>query len=399
MKRHILFVDDEPNLLRGLRRSLFHLQDAWDMEFADSSQAALDLLEQTPFDVIVSDLKMPGMDGVKLLEEVRARQPGVVRILLSGYSDRTQLTHSAKLAHQFLTKPCPPAVIQETVERVLALKDIFLNDVIRNAITSLESLPLMSETYNELIRLTSSESTGLDEVTRLIIRDMGMTASVLKLVNSSFFGLPRRITDPAHAVALLGIDIIRSLALTDQLFAKFDASRYPEFNMDNLWRHSQCTALFAKTIARLEKAESKAVEMSYICGLLHDVGKLVLADAFEPEYRKIIALANQRNQPIVEVESETIRVTHAEMGAYLLGLWGFAEPVVRAVATHHDPTSGQDHFHNMVLHAANSLEHELAVFNSNYAPHPVSAAYLKQAGLVERYGLWREACKQLLVEQ
>lgn len=395
MTCRILFVDDEPHMLSSLRRMLFPLQDRWEMLFASSGKEALQLLEAQAVDVVVSDLKMPGIDGVELLETLRATHPDTARIILSGYSDKRRLLKTVGPAHQFLSKPSSPEAIQSAVERVLALKDIFLNDEIRRVVSGLASLPVLPSTYDELVRIADSRDGSLEEAGRLVSKDMGLAASVLKLVNTSFFGLPLHISDPAKAVSLLGLDILKSLIVANELFTKFNSSRYPEFTLANLWKHSHRTAVFAKTICSSEGTEKKTAEHAYIAGLLHDIGKLILAENFEEHYRAIIRLAQEKNIPILEAERETIKVSHAEIGAYIMGLWGFAEPMVRGVLHHHLPENAPDSILVTAVHAANSLEHELVVYNKDYAPHPADMSHLEQIGMHLRYADWREECQKL----
>ena len=107
----ILFVDDEPRISEGIERMFFHLADEWDITCVDSGPAALQELEDDPYDVIVTDMRMPEMDGAVLLAEVQKRAPGVVRIILSGQADLEETMRAVPLAHQYLAKPCRPEVL------------------------------------------------------------------------------------------------------------------------------------------------------------------------------------------------------------------------------------------------------------------------------------------------
>lgn len=394
MTCRILFVDDDPGMLRGLRRMLFEFRDSWDMHFADSGEKALAVLQTRRFDIVVSDLKMPGMDGITLLKRVRELHPAIVRIVLSGYSDYLILSKSTIVAHQFLSKPVSVRDIQKAVQRVLALRELFLDSTLQEAITRLDTLPVLPATHDQLLRLANSETASLREITDLISQDLALTAWILKLVNSSFFGVHRHVEDPAHAVALLGLHVLKALILLHNFISTFTPDRHPRFALELLWKHSLNTALFAKTICELEHHTKEILDHAYIGGLMHDVGKLILAECCAKDYRVILGLAHERNIPSHEAECEILSVSHAEIGAYLMGLWGFEETTIRAVAFHHRPGKTAGHSLVAAVHAANALEHELLVLHPGYAPHPVDMEYLQTQGLAGRYDVWREACRK-----
>lgn len=394
MKCRILFVDDEPGILRGLRRMLFEFRESWDMHFADSGEKALAVLQTQRFDIVISDLKMPGMDGIALLNRVRELHPAIVRIVLSGYSDNIHLTKSTIVAHQFLSKPVSVKDIQKAVQRVLALRELFLDSTLQEAITRLDTLPVLPATYDQLMRLANSETASLREITDLVSQDLALAASIFKLVNSSFFGVQHHIEDPAHAVALLGLNVIKALILLQNFISTFTPDRHPRFTLELLWKHSLNTALFAKTICEFENHTKEITDHAFIGGLMHDIGKLILAENCAGDYSVILGLAHERNIPSLEAEREILSVSHAEIGAYLMGLWGFEETTIRAVAFHHHPGQTEGDSLVAVVHAANALEHELLVLHPDYAPHPVDLEYLQTQGLTDRYDVWREACRK-----
>lgn len=395
MKPRILFVDDEPSMLRGLRRMLFEYSELWEMEFAGSGEEALSLFKEHSFDIIIADLKMPSMDGVELLTRVREEHPGTMRVILSGYSDKDRLIDSTRVAHQFLSKPSSPEVILGTVASLLALSDLSIEEPLRSIVTGLESLPVQPGIYDELYRIAGNPKASPEEIGELVMRDMGLTASVLKLVNTAFFGLPLHITDPVQAVTLLGLDNLRGMMARDDFITKFDTSRFAGFDQVTLWSHSLTTARYAQAIAEVEGLEKKECELIYTAGMLHDIGKLILSETHHGEYAKVIELSKGDNIAIIDAEQKALHTTHAEVGAYLLGLWGFADPIVQAAARHHTLEGSQGALPVISVHAANALEHELVVLNDHYAPHPVDEHHLEESGFSQRYGVWREACQKL----
>ncbi len=207
-KKQILFVDDEPLVLKGLQRSLRKMRAEWNTAFASSSKEALDILDQQPMDVIVSDLKMPEMDGMQLLTEVKNRHPHVVRIILSGHTEHEVTLRSVQYAHQNLTKPCDAEVLKQTLAKLFALRDILDNQSVKKIVSQIESLPSLPSIYSEIIEEMQSEDPSIKKISDTISKDLSMTAKILQVVNSVFFGLSRKISSPQGAVMLLGLETI-----------------------------------------------------------------------------------------------------------------------------------------------------------------------------------------------
>jgi HD-like signal output (HDOD) protein/CheY-like chemotaxis protein len=400
-KKRIVFVDDEQHVLDALRRMLHDMRHNWEMSFATTGQKALDILDASPKDVIVADMRMPGMDGVTLLDEVRKRHPGVIRLVLSGHSDTNTALRSVRHAHQFLLKPCRAEELKAAIDRATALQDIFSNEAVRSVVSRIETLPSLPRTYVELMQELRREEPSLRVVGDLVNQDVGMSANILKLVNSAFFGLRTHVSSPIHAVTLLGTEIIKALIISLHLFSRFDMARFPGFSLELLWKHSLTTGLFAKTIAQVEGQPSQEIDDCYISGLLHDVGKLLLATNFDDRYHEVLTRSRAERRTVHDMEKEVFSVSHAEIGGYLLGLWGLPEGVVSAIFHHHAPppatTCGFSTL--MAVHAANCLEHELVVFNAEYAPHPMDTTFLEAAGMDRRIEDWRLACADKLTEE
>lgn len=398
MKTRILFVDDEPNVLSALRRMFHDMRGEWDMSFASDGLSGLAMIAEQPFDVVVADMRMPGMDGAMFLREAQAQNPGAIRIVLSGHSDRDMILQTVRPAHQFLPKPCQPAELKAVIARTLGLREVFLDERVKNVVAKLDRLPTVPRLYAALLDLLAKEDPSMREVSGLIAQDVGMSAGILKLVNSAFFGLRTHVSSPAHAVNLLGLEIIKALVLGVGLFARFNKEDFHDFDLEKLWAHSFGTGRLAREIAVQEQAASSVQEHCYIAGLLHDVGKLVMATNFPDAYRQVITACQDGQGTVLDMERRFFGASHAEVGAYLLGLWGVDDPVVRAVYLHHEP--GRDRRAGfsplLAVHVANRFDHELVVINRNYAINPLDELYLAASGLSERLPAWREASQALL---
>lgn len=399
MKR-ILFVDDEPKVLQGIQRMLRSMRHEWDMVFAQSGQEALGILAEQPADVVVSDMRMPGMDGVQFLTEVRRRYPETVRIALSGHSEREMILRAVGPTHQYLAKPCDPELLKSVVARAVALRGVLSKETLRQAVAQMQSLPSLPQVYVEMVEELRSPDASIKKVGELIGKDLGMTAKVLQLVNSAFFGLRRHVTGPSEAAALLGLDTLQALVLSVQVFAQLDHARATGLCVETLWNHSMATGTLAKRISAAEGCEARVCDHALMAGLLHDAGKLVLAANLPDEYRRALAVARDAAVAQREAEERIFGTTHAEAGAYLLGLWGLPDPIVEALAFHHCPNEClADTFTPLTaVHVANALEHEADHVAEDRDASPLDSDYLARIGLAERLPVWRELYQSLLQE-
>lgn len=392
--KHILFVDDETMVLNGLRRMLHPMRHEWEMVFVESGLDALEWLDNNPCDVIVSDIRMPGMNGVQLLEEVRRRHPRVIRFVLSGHSEMSILLGSVRTTHQFLAKPCDAETLKSAIERALALRDLLENGQLSTLISRLESLPSLPSLYMEIINEISSPDGSLLKVGEIIAKDVGMTAKILQIVNSAFFGLQRHVSSPSQAVSLLGFDIIRSLVLTAKIFS--GASKQEGgLDLDTLWQHSEQVGVLARQIAVMQEADIMTCDYALMAGMLHDVGKLVLATQLPKDYAKVPVLTGGGDIAGWVAEREVFGCTHMEIGAYLLGIWGFPNAIVEALAYHDNPNmSVGDGFSPLTaVHVANALirAEEMGCKFTEL----LDMDYLERLNLVEQISAWQELYVQL----
>jgi len=400
MKPRILFVDDEENILSSMRLGLRQMRAKWDMSFAQGGLNALKSLEREPHDVIVTDMRMPGMDGSQLLKEVQRLYPESVRIVLSGYSEEESVLKTVELAHQYVSKPCRTADLIKVIEGTLCLRTILENRRLRSIITKLDVLPTLPTVYTRLVSALQQENSTLQELGDILSQDLAMAASIMKLANSAFFGLPARITSIHHAVNHLGGQTIRALVLSTHLFSTILHEDNQPFSVRMLLEHSLRVACFAKTLMVHENAEPAAVDDSFIAAMLHDIGKLVLAANMPEEAGRVLAMVRAENCPLHVAEKEVFGATHAEVGAYLLGLWGFNGMHLDAVNLHHTPQAqdAKAMSPQLAVCLANAFDHELVRINPSYVQRRIDAGALGGAGVADRIGMWRALCEQSLAE-
>jgi HD-like signal output (HDOD) protein/CheY-like chemotaxis protein len=324
--KRILFVDDDPNVLTGLRNVLRTKRREWEMVFALGPEEALANLSKGSFDVVVSDMRMPRMDGATLLGKVKELQPWAVRMILSGQTELESAMKSVFVAHMFLSKPCDPALLQSVVDRACRLNSILRSDELRATAGKVQMLPTAPKTYVALNGVLAAPTCSVATIVQIIERDVGLSAKLLQLVNSAFFGLPKRISSLTDTVTYLGFATIKNLALALETFsAASQTSGLSEEKLMAIQDHSLLTGQIAQQI---QASVTKKVEGSFLAGVLHEVGYLLNVnhtpeqDIFEPVERELL-------------------------GAYLLGLWGLPHAIIEAVAYHKKP--------NLVVHSTFEL--------------------------------------------
>lgn len=380
----ILFVDDEPQILQGLARMLRPMRHEWDIAFAESGAEALAMLDAEPFDVIVSDMRMPGMNGTEMLTTMATSHPSTVRLVLSGQAGERELMQAVNAAHQYIAKPCEPETLKAAIGRAAALRDLMHEEALVGAVSSMTSLPSFPAAYNEIMDIVNSDDPSLDAIAEVVSRDPGMTAKVLQLVNSSFFGFSRTIADVQQATSMLGVDRILSLVLGQHVFRELEGAKRAGVDLDVLWQRCAQMAEAAQSVAVAEGASKELAGFAQVAGLLSTAGTLVLAAQFPDRYAQALA-ASGGGVASEKAELAEFGATSPQVGAYLLGLWGLPPSIVEAVAFYREPSvlPATEGFRTLTaLHAAAALRpgQEPVV--------PLDPEYLDTIGLSDRVPDW-----------
>lgn len=388
--KRVLFVDDEPNLLSGLKRSLRGQRQIWEMYFVESGEEALQVINKTPIDVVVSDMWMPVMNGAQLLNEIARLQPQTIRFVLSGHSDEKSILSLVGTAHRYLSKPCSPDVLKSVLERAFMLSDLLQDSSLISLIAAIDSLPSYPAIYQELTRKLGDPNASLREMGRLIAEDPPMTAKILQMVNSSFFGIGRRISNPDEAASLLGMDTLKSLVLTTGVFRQFEegqgAADAPA--LKQLWDHSVTVGCLARDIAREEGCDPPQVDDALTAGLLHDIGLMLFVFKLPDIWKQVQTVVAEKGISHWQAEESLTGANHTRLGAYLLGLWGLPEEVVEAIAYSHAPEQAptQEFGALTVVHVADALLQNEQYLNENY---------LASLGLDHRLPVWQSLAEPL----
>lgn len=402
MPQTILFVDEEKFVHKALKRSFRKMRQEWDMRFSANPSEAMEILDHEPIEVVVTETVFQGQSGLDFLKVVREGHPNSVRIILSGYSNQDVILKTVDLAHQYLAKPCEDEALKSTINRAFMMKGLLDQRALKEIVSQIDSLPTLPAIYVKLVEELKSEDASIEKIGDMISKDIGLTAKILKMVNSSFFGLRQQIASPAKAVIMLGLDLIKAVILTSGTFDRFKNLKYPGFSLEQMWEHSMLTAAFSKIIAREGGLDRKASDAAFMAGLLHDIGKLLIAAYLPDSYRLINKLIRENPLSMAQAETVVLGTTHAGIGAYLLGLWGLPDTILEAAAFHHDPmrSAGNGLTSTAIVHVANALgESGQRIHPTEDVINGLDYDYLQKMGILSDVDGWRSSCGDYIADK
>jgi putative nucleotidyltransferase with HDIG domain len=393
MTRRILLVDQNAAAAAALAEVLTTASWEWEVDTVRSGLDALTRLGTASFDVVITTLRLSGMGGAALLGTVAVEHPDVVRIAHPGNEPVDARLRAATCAHQFIASDFTPADVVTMLTRTFSLRDTLASPELRAIVGRLASVPTLPALYTAVTtELNRRHASGL-RVGELVADDPAMASKLLQMVNSPFFGLQMRVSDPVHAVQLLGLDTVRALVLSTHVFETFRKPARGLLDVERLWRHATAVSSIAGLLAHGEGLSDLDVQDARTAGLLHDIGKLLLVATLPVVAMRIRDQARRGGQPLVEIEHAELGVTHAELGAYLLGLWGLPLPIVEAAAWHHAHRAGTPQgLSPLALVVAGNLLEGVAEPRSGRIDLATRTARLHDAlqpfGLADRAGLW-----------
>ena len=360
--------------------------------FAENGSEALNIVQKEPVDVVISDMRMPGMDGAELLEKVMKISPLTARFVLSGQYDKEATLRSVGPVHQYFSKPCDIRQIKDNINHALKLRNCISGNDITELISRIETLPSIPQVYLEIVAELRKDEPDVSRITGLIEADLGFATKILQIVNSSFFGIPNHISDIRQAVTFLGLDVIRALVLYVKLFREFKSQVLPADLLNNLMSHSLSVAKYARIIAQSCKYTRTEEENLFTAACFHDVGKLIFFAYLPDKYQETVAYIREHHCTEAEAEKAVIGVTHAEVGAYLLCLWGLKDEIVEAILYHHQPSLSVQ-AGTVILPLLHIADHMFYEINPDRKPAQECVSvpdrnYLAGVGMANRLSEW-----------
>jgi HD-like signal output (HDOD) protein/ActR/RegA family two-component response regulator len=334
MSKRILFVDDEENVRSSLRRTFFDTD--YETLFASGGQAGLDIIRNERVDMVVSDMRMPGMDGYSFLKIVREEKPLIIRIILSGYAEKQTLLKAIVdgTAKAYIPKPWNNDALKNEIAKLFAVYDTIRQKGLLDIISKIGRMPLLPESYYKIISLIEQDS-NIDVIAEFIARDPSYAVKLLTIVNSSFFGV--KIGSVKQAIVYLGLDTVKNIVLSSEVFELFMATDPHKEQVDIIWEHSKLTSKIFHRIYFL--AHMKRVPEEYAsAGLLHDLGRLLMLRYLPSEYFRVLETVKEDpQQSLLEAESKILGIVHTHLGGYLLDWWNLPSYLIETCLYHHTP--------------------------------------------------------------
>lgn len=364
----------------------------WKIVSVDSYDTLMSVLDRTDADVLILPLGDNPVKALDVLSKVVEKHPGIVRVALSGYLTPLQTARASELAHHSLSFDCEASELVNYITNSIHVTELINKPAVRDYITSLQALPVLPEIHEKLNDSLNSDNSNTREIAKVLEQDPVMTAKIMQLVNSAYFGLSRDINRVHEAVTILGVRMIRDLVLTSHLFDSYpQTDDWKSFSFKQIHQRSMAVARAAQHIARSVKADRHVQAQAFLAGLLHDFGILVLASHDSSEYHNVISKASLMEQPVYAIEKLVLGVTHAEAGAYLLALWKLPPKVVEAVLFHHFPkASPSEGFSPLTaVHVADALLPPATSVVGCDMSSQLSMTYIQKIGMEKELDRWQ----------
>ncbi|MBL1265241.1 response regulator [Candidatus Methylomicrobium oryzae] len=399
-KKNILFVDDDENVISGIQRQLRPYREQWQLFFANNGQQALEWMAKQPIDLIVTDMMMPEMCGDKLLKQVRERYPAAIRIVLSGHADEATLKSGLEVAHQYLSKPCSAEMLREVIAQVFKIQACVSNPRLISGIGDISQLPSLPKIYHELNAAIANENTSNRDIAEIFSRDMVLSAKLLQLVNSPYFGLNRKISSLTEAINLIGLKQLHSLILSVHVKSAFPISNPRlEHHMEYLWLDAMQVSCLARLIALAEQQSDDRPDQAYLSGLLHNLGLLIFMSHSGDKFESLLEHVKNFQTPVAELEAEVFGFNRCEAAAYVLSIWKIPPRIIEAILLQKNPNETDYNGMNALtaVHVAASLSKP--PLQDDYArlfEIDLDTEYLQRINKLERLPDWQSLAAKAL---
>lgn len=346
---NILFVDDEVFILQSVKRTVRGKDKT--IFLASSGAEGLKILETTPIDIVVSDVRMPVMDGIQFLKEVRKRYPHVYRLILSGYVDREVVLKAilTGVAFEYLTKPWEKDDLRAKLDHIVSIQTKLSNENIINLINKIDHLPKNNEKI-QLIEKAIDEDEPIEKITQLVSEDVSITTKILQMVNSALYA-DKKISSLKEAIEILGLSSIRSLIIASMFMVEEEQlSTWQKEKVTNLM-DEQCRVNAKFATLYYEKMGSAVPDEWSTLGLVYNIGKIISVCYFPERYLQVKEkiekekLSYYQGEIALGYQGET----HQEIGAYFLELWNFSRINIEATLFHHNPEMASTEFRETLV--------------------------------------------------
>lgn len=338
----ILFIDEDPAILSALQTLL--QTENWQCHFVASASSALQFLVKQPVDLVVSAAIMKEMDGTSLLNEIRHHHPATIRLFLTGHPHHSTVLQALAQGHtqQIIPKPWIDLELKEILRSALRQAEYQRKYglELQKLINTIPLLPTLPETYNQVRACISDDEIDIEKMAEAISQDVSLSSALLHWGNSALFGQRFLVDTIKKAIIVLGTDIVEHLVLSESVYRtiKSPTSTAQGFDSKRFKRHSIASATIARLLIKLTHSSNVGMQdRAFIAGLLHDIGKLLLATYLPKQFQRAIEISEENQWSLLKAERSLYKTDHAEIGAMLAEWWSLPPFLVEAIRSHHHP--------------------------------------------------------------
>ncbi len=374
-KPSILFIDQDKNILNSLKRLL--RKKKWKLFFTDNGNEGIAILSKNKINLVVADIRMPEMDGFKLFADLKKQYPNTTRIVLSGYTEQESVTKALtnKVAQEIIFKPWDDKSLIKSIKKALKLgnsKSVQISEI-KKIINSMSGLP--SNIVEIVSEFQSNHEIDIDRVSQLIAEEPSISAHLLQWANSSVFGQSSKVVSIDRAAILIGLDMLKGLILS--MGVSNSLPTFPDhkhLNQKTLNLHHRNCAIIAKHLITIAFNDKQLIEMAFIGGLLHDIGKIVQAVYLRDTFIEIIDFAANSNLTYCQSEKKLHKLNHSKIGHFLAEWWNLPDFLCDVIRFHHAPWKYKNSHTEVIaaVHIANALVERYSTGGSgDFAQHRV----------------------------
>lgn len=403
-KTNILFVDDEEHVLNSIRRLLARRCKNWHIVQTTDPFEALEILNRQTIDVIVSDIIMPKMQGDELLDKIAHKYPHIIRVVLSAHAESDAVTKALSISHQYISKPFETKSFIQNIQDIIELRNELNHYDLIKKINNIDALPPMPKVYREIMSILNNPEANIHDIAKLISHDLSLSSKILQVINSAYFAMPKQVLNIEDAVTYLGIDIVKSLCITSNLFNSYNDLQKAGLSHRELLNKAIRIGRVAKHIAMKISSDDQIANHAQLAGFLHNLGMVILGSVITDEYLEIINIHKKTQHNLLSLEKEKLGICHNMIGAYLLQLWAVPLEIIHAQIYLYQPLTFLEKATKAEFNALTAIHIAKAVDDmldnsSIYYKENYSEAYLKALNIETDLNKYIKICKPLYAEK
>lgn len=327
----ILFVDDEVNILNALKRLFRNLE--FDCYYAQNIKEAVTVLfEVDRIDMLITDIKMPEFDGLRVLKLFKQASPDTIRVALSGYASTRSITEavSKNLAKQYFYKPWKNEELLEYIRKMFLLEEKLKNVNLFEVVHKFEKIKTIPRLFNE-VSMAIQKDDSIEEISEMIEKDPAIAANILRISNSAFYA--SRTGNLQQAIMYIGLNNLKQIILTYEV-SNFKVKYFEK--SASIWSHStETNKIFQEIYEKYYKKKIPSVIGT--AGLMHDIGKILMLQIFGLSYFDNVLQSKDNAEILMDREVEHYEIDHSTLGGYFLNWWSFPLDIIEMTMYHHTP--------------------------------------------------------------